>query len=89
MTELIVYGVVLGSIIALGAIGLTLLYGILRFAHFAHGDLMTLGAYVASWTTRRAAERAIEIISEASRRLPEPLKASEPDVPWRDASSSR
>jgi branched-chain amino acid transport system permease protein len=46
VTELIVYGVVLGSIIALGAIGLTLLYGILRFAHFAHGDLMTLGAYL-------------------------------------------
>ena len=45
MTELVVYGIVLGSIIALGAIGLTLLYGILRFAHFAHGDLMTLGAY--------------------------------------------
>ena len=46
MTELVVYGIVLGSIIALGAIGLTLLYGILRFAHFAHGDLMSLGAYV-------------------------------------------
>jgi branched-subunit amino acid ABC-type transport system permease component len=46
MTELLVYGVVLGSIMALGAIGLTLLYGVLRFAHFAHGDLMTLGAYV-------------------------------------------
>jgi branched-chain amino acid transport system permease protein len=46
MTELLIYGVVLGSIIALGAIGLTLLYGVLRFAHFAHGDLMTLGAYV-------------------------------------------
>jgi branched-chain amino acid transport system permease protein len=45
VTELVVYGIVLGSIIALGAIGLTLLYGILRFAHFAHGDLMTLGAY--------------------------------------------
>lgn len=46
MTELVVYGIVLGGIIALGAIGLTLLYGILRFAHFAHGDLMTLSAYV-------------------------------------------
>lgn len=40
-------GVVLGSIYALGAIGVTLLFGILRFAHFAHGDLMSLGAYVA------------------------------------------
>jgi branched-chain amino acid transport system permease protein len=46
MTELLVYGIVLGSIIALGAIGLTLLHGVLRFAHFAHGDLMTVGAYV-------------------------------------------
>jgi len=45
MPELIVYGIVLGSIITLGAIGLSLIYGILRFAHFAHGDFMTLGAY--------------------------------------------
>lgn len=44
--ELIVYGIILGSIIALGAIGLTLVYGILRFANFAHGDLMAVGAYV-------------------------------------------
>ncbi|MEQ9812840.1 MAG: branched-chain amino acid ABC transporter permease [Azospirillaceae bacterium] len=40
-------GLVLGSIYALGAIGVTMLFGILRFAHFAHGDLMSLGAYVA------------------------------------------
>lgn len=47
MLELIVYGIVLGSIMSLGAIGLTLIYGILRFGNFAHGDLMTAGAYVA------------------------------------------
>lgn len=47
MAELIAYGVVLGSIITLGAVGLTLIYGIVNFANFAHGDLMTLGAYVA------------------------------------------
>ncbi|MFQ5828742.1 MAG: branched-chain amino acid ABC transporter permease [Candidatus Methylomirabilia bacterium] len=46
MVELIVYGIILGSIIALGAIGLSLVYGILRFANFAHGDLMTVGAYL-------------------------------------------
>src|SRR5882672_7402384 len=40
-------GVILGSIYALGAIGVSMLFGILRFAHFAHGDLMTLGAYFA------------------------------------------
>lgn len=40
-------GVMLGGILALGAVGLTLVYGILRFGNFAHGDLMTVGAYVA------------------------------------------
>jgi len=47
MLELFVYGIVHGSIIALGAIGLTLIFGILGFANFAHGDLMTAGAYIA------------------------------------------
>ena len=47
MAELAVSGIILGSIIALGAIGVSLIYGILRFAHFAHGDMMTFGAYVA------------------------------------------
>lgn len=47
MFELFFYGIVLGSIIALGSIGLSLIYGILRFANFAHGDLMTAGAYLA------------------------------------------
>jgi branched-chain amino acid transport system permease protein/neutral amino acid transport system permease protein len=45
--QLAIYGVVLGSILTLGAIGVSLIFGILRFAHFAHGDLMTLGAYFA------------------------------------------
>jgi branched-chain amino acid transport system permease protein len=40
-------GIVLGAIYAVGAIGITLVFGILRFAHFAHGDMATLGAFVA------------------------------------------
>jgi neutral amino acid transport system permease protein len=32
---------------ALGAVGLTLVFGILRLVNFAHGDLLTLGTYVA------------------------------------------
>jgi branched-subunit amino acid ABC-type transport system permease component len=39
-------GLILGSIYALGAIGVSLTFGILRFANFAHGETMTLGAYV-------------------------------------------
>ncbi|WP_417685763.1 branched-chain amino acid ABC transporter permease [Roseibium sp.] len=40
-------GIVLGSIYALGAVGITLLFAILRYAHLAHGDLATLGAFIA------------------------------------------
>lgn len=47
MLELTVYGIVFGSIISIGAIGLTLVFGIIRFANFAHGDLMSTGAYIA------------------------------------------
>ncbi len=39
-------GIVLGSIYAIGAIGVSLTFGILRFANFAHGATMTLGAYL-------------------------------------------
>ena len=42
-------GLVLGSIYALGAIGVTLTFGILRFANFSHGEVMTLGVYF-SWS---------------------------------------
>ncbi len=38
-------GLVLGSIYALGAIGITMTFGILRFANFAHGETMTLAVY--------------------------------------------
>src|SRR5918992_5556503 len=40
-------GVVSGSYFALGAVGLTLVYGTLRLVNFAHGDMLTFGAYVA------------------------------------------
>jgi branched-chain amino acid transport system permease protein len=46
INKVIVSGTVLGSVYALGAIGITLIFGILRFAHFAHGDMMTMGAFV-------------------------------------------
>lgn len=40
-------GLASGGIFALGAIGLSLVYGILKLVNFAHGDFMTLGGYVA------------------------------------------
>lgn len=48
-------GLLLGSTLALGAVGLTLTYSILGFANFTHGDLITWGAYfvlsvLVAWT---------------------------------------
>ncbi len=40
-------GLSTGSVYALGAIGLTLVYGILKLVNFAHGDFLTFGAYTA------------------------------------------
>ena len=42
----LVPGLAYGSQLALGALGVTLVFGILRFANFAHGDLMAFGTMV-------------------------------------------
>ena len=43
---IVVPGLSYGSQIALGALGITLVYGILRFANFAHGDTMAFGTMI-------------------------------------------
>src|SRR3954452_17858739 len=40
-------GLSLGAVYALGAVGLILVYGILKLVNFAHGDFLTFGAYMA------------------------------------------
>ncbi len=45
--QLLVYGIISGSILSLGGIGVSLIYSILGFSNFAHGDIMALGAYIA------------------------------------------
>jgi branched-chain amino acid transport system permease protein len=45
IVQTIADGLVAGSMIGLGAIGITLTYSILRFANFAHGELISWGAY--------------------------------------------
>ena len=42
----IVPGIAYGAQLALGALGVTLLYGILRFSNFAHGDTMAFGTAI-------------------------------------------
>lgn len=43
----VIAGFRVGSIYVLGATGLTLVYSVRKFANFAHGDMMTFGAYMA------------------------------------------
>jgi branched-chain amino acid transport system permease protein len=45
MLQYIAEGIIFGSIIALGAIGLSLVYNIMRFPNFAHGEFISIGAY--------------------------------------------
>ena len=43
----LVDGLIAGSMIGLGAIGITLTYSILKFSNFAHGEFVSWGAYAA------------------------------------------
>src|SRR5438876_337607 len=45
--QLLVNGLITGSILALTGVGASLVFGIQRIANFAHGDYLTIGAYVA------------------------------------------
>ena len=45
--QLLANGLVTGSVIALAAAGVSIVYGILRLVNFAYGDYMTFGAFVA------------------------------------------
>ena len=47
MLQVVADGLIVGSVISLGAIGLTITFSILRFSNFGHGELLAWGAYVA------------------------------------------
>jgi neutral amino acid transport system permease protein len=47
LAQLLANGLVAGSILAIAAVGVSLVYGILRIVNFAHGDYLVFGAYVA------------------------------------------
>ncbi|MEJ0075102.1 MAG: HepT-like ribonuclease domain-containing protein [Alphaproteobacteria bacterium] len=47
----------------------------------------TFHDFEGDWLLRRGVERGIEIISEASRRIPAAMKEQYPQIPWRDVTS--
>ena len=57
----IVPGLAYGSQLALGALGVTLVYGVLRFSNFAHGEIMSFGAMVTILATWALQARGINL----------------------------
>jgi len=46
LAQTTINGIVSGNYFALGAAGLTLIFGVLRLVNFAHGEFLTFGAYM-------------------------------------------
>jgi branched-chain amino acid transport system permease protein len=61
--ELLVQGIVQGSLYALIAVGLTLVYGLLRILHIAHAALVTLGGYIGVLVTNATGSLALAMIA--------------------------
>jgi branched-chain amino acid transport system permease protein len=45
--QILIYGIADGAIFGLIALGYTMVYGIIELINFAHGDIFTLGAFIA------------------------------------------
>ena len=60
--ELALQGIVQGSIYALIALGLTLVYGLLRILHVAHAALFTLGGYIGVLVTNATGSFALAML---------------------------
>lgn len=57
--QLFIYGLQLGSVYALVALGYTMVYGIVRLINSAHGDYLMLGAYTAFYVNLLNGENLI------------------------------
>jgi neutral amino acid transport system permease protein len=71
LLQAIVTGITTGSMIALGAIGLSMVYSIAEVPNFAHGDMLTLGAYIALLVNRPGNVPLLDLlVSEGSATVP-------------------
>ncbi len=63
--ELLIQGLIHGSMYAIIAVGLTLVYGLLRILHVAHAGLFALGGYLGLLITNATGNLALGIILSA------------------------
>jgi len=45
-------GILLGLVYGLVALGLTIIFGVMRVVNFAHGEMVVFGVYIGYWTVR-------------------------------------
>lgn len=64
--ELFVIGLIDGSTYAMMAVGLTLVYGLLRILHIAHAGVFTLGAYITVHVTNATGSLALALLVSAA-----------------------
>src|SRR3989442_4781600 len=44
-----IFGLLIGGLYGLGAVGLSLVFGVLRMLNVSHGELIMLGGYASFW----------------------------------------
>src|SRR5438067_12863362 len=49
LLQTLLFGVFVGSIYGMAAVGLSLVFGVLNVLNTAHGELLMLGGYVSFW----------------------------------------
>ena len=76
MLQILADGLIIGSVVSLGAIGLSLTFSILRFSNFGHGELLAWGAYFALTLLS-----VFSAVGGAGMSLDQPLQRM-----WRDAN---
>ena len=52
LAQLLVFGLLLGGVYALTALGLTMIFGVMDVINFAHGVFLVVGMYTVWWSTR-------------------------------------
>ena len=57
--DFLVFGITIGSVYALVALGYTMVYGVLRLINFAHGDIMMTGAFSGYFVASHFAETGL------------------------------
>jgi branched-chain amino acid transport system permease protein len=52
LTQNIVYGILLGALYGLAAVGLSLVFGVTKLLNISHGELLMMGGYATFWLFR-------------------------------------